>query len=1831
MVTVDEAIRLSEVLLSVHRQVAVREFLQSHRSSCTSLRRGCSVIAGGKVLEVLNETIKLQSFSFIPWKGFAPQVDPEQTLVVIPRLRHRSFRVTVGQDIIIFGELNQITVDPALTFQEDVLLICRTSLEEKLPMNALHMFSGSYCGWSRALDWIGHQLEDIPLGTQTFVDADPSVMTAWTKQHQQDCYHGPTSSEAKWDPSEKIGICSSVSDATILRRCQWSSNTIMTLSPPCVSWSRGGKMGGLDCPSGFAAFESVLLIELQQPLLVFFECADEMATHPHFVLLQTVLKLIGYIPIWQQIVPLHQLTHNARTRWLAVWKRFDVQGAPFETTIIPRAPPLTHWHADANKFWLPDDIKQQLILNSDARSKYGDPQLLPPAKRARLNSGSTQEVLAKRIPAFNEALPTLCCSYSKQHEIEALHLADKGIFASLMQEGNEFTFISPLTFVSLFGSTDKVVLPCDVPQAFHLLGNAIAQPHAVLGLAIGLLSVSNVQANILDLVQKSWRDRITAENAIVHRQGEWIEVHKRESFLRQLDFRFLLLPNPSIKYVCLRTILLFDGKTRDTSIPSGCTLIQAIKQILLLEDFDSTEVLCLSAQQQDLSEMTIEEALHAAPSIRCQWGNVPFADLTRGGHSFPETVPPPDDISPTVPFSAREDPVTTVIECKQQSFDDLRRHDAFREALSFIEHLNKVMTQSDDSKQPAALAWETPSLLFPIAIEQLDPLGCAQAQIDVLWPGKYQIYLGPCRLKKVADGPLLLVRPVEHPPNALVVFVEISPHSFIHLKAVPKQFPAQTGVLTPNGDHKLVSHNFRAIGSTMQCFTGDILVIEKINSSSVVAAGHHQTDRPAAQLPAGASFDQRVTFAIDTHGWAASDELQNALAILRSIEPSFLQACGFMQWDTFLNEFEEGPFEEMQFAPHGRTCLFLLVGSHWALVTVDRQPFHVTKVAVAGLPQQLGQRAAFITCRLLDIAPHRVSLDFDFLQPVPHMCGWTLMFQLFTKAEILDHLPDASYFWNILTTEERRTINELLTASQHYWTQANADPVLRGFAFQLRLDFFCQLALRGRNNDPVTTIQLDAVFPRDNPDTGATPSSQPGRPLSVRLPLIDSATQTAPNDRIHQRLQASQSNPGWLFSDALDYHCELLRLNVPNAQFAPPAKWNQEARSIDFLNDLNCRAASFERTVVPLLWNDHWVLCDICRDGWDFNLVIRGPTSLQPLSDHLAADVAFSVLCDEAVVHHSFISTNPPQHLCGWALLFDLYRRFGTLMPMPSPRLLNDLRTSSSAAWHVWIHEAAARQWGDSIDPMLRSFASSGLLLHLGRIDQGRFPEHYIAGGAVTAAPQTAAAIGPLTIHDPWAKKPPPSRWEDLSLGKTHPFHDEAGTQLSQLHRLQATGHNGGIVLVTKQNLAELIKLGTKQTFVALLPQLDDSSKAMLGVAAHGPFEVILQDKAAGQSYKRITHAIAIHGKFSFTLKDPAAEFHTSEIAELVLEYDSRLVQKADYEQAASSPVAFFKSYIAKHCSTYKDQITLYGFRHNRHPSASKQDDQLQIILKAPKAARPQLLQTSGVDSVLIRDYLEKGITPLDVTVIPKFWPINAKALRELSITAENVPGIAGALMTRRGLAVRAWSKEVAEVRKKLLPADPRLTASNIHVVPRLVLDSSGWPPGASPADIVEAVNKAVGLPPVPTRTFRSAGVHVWQLGFESPPKVDNFTVKINGDIFQILLAPVAASEKGSGKGKNNRKAANPKKPPETPSVPAPPGLPAFSTEHKRLDVLEARFDSLQGQVTGIEKKQSSIEQKLDSKFEDIGNTLRQLVQLSAQRPHEKSGESPPPKYPKTA
>lgn len=62
--------------------------------------------------------------------------------------------------------------------------------------------------------------------------------------------------------------------------------------------------------------------------------------------------------------------------------------------------------------------------------------------------------------------------------------------------------------------------------------------------------------------------------------------------------------------------------------------------------------------------------------------------------------------------------------------------------------------------------------------------------------------------------------------------------------------------------------------------------------------------------------------------------------------------------------------------------------------------------------------------------------------------------------------------------------------------------------------------------------------------------------------------------------------------------------------------------------------------------------------------------------------------------------------------------------------------------------------------------------------------------------------------------------------------------------------------------------------------------------------------------------------------------------------------------------------------------------------------------------------------------------------------------------------------------------------------------------------------------------------------------------------------------------------------------------------------------EEERLTRLESRFYQL-------EQRQAGFETRVESKFDQISDSLRQILAASHQRPREASGETPPPKLPK--
>ena len=249
-------------------------------------------------------------------------------------------------------------------------------------------------------------------------------------------------------------------------------------------------------------------------------------------------------------------------------------------------------------------------------------------------------------------------------------------------------------------------------------------------------------------------------------------------------------------------------------------------------------------------------------------------------------------------------------------------------------------------------------------------------------------------------------------------------------------------------------------------------------------------------------------------------------------------------------------------------------------------------------------------------------------------------------------------------------------------------------------------------------------------------------------------------------------------------------------------------------------------------------------------------------------------------------------------------------------------------------------------------------------------------------------------------------------------------------------------------------------------------------------------------------------GKVRFQLPEATFKMTTPAVAEVVLEFDSRLTSKSDIDKIKDSPIVMFKQAVNEALPNPNAAITLYGYRTSHHPGATKQECQLQCVLKAPSVSRKSLLEVSGLSM----------------------------------------------------------------------------------------------------------------------RTYRAAGVHTWVVTAQELPKASRFTLEINRELVEILVQEVVPSQpaRPSAKGKSKGKSKGNDVPAE-PIAPWPLKMPAQSQarpDDLRIDRLEERFEKL-------ESRQAQFEGRVDSKFDTIQDSLRQLLANTNPRARDASGETAPGKHQK--
>ena len=890
------------------------------------LRVGPNVHMCGEVLSMQDEMVKLRLIPFKVCLGFDLSETAGEFNLWIPNLRTRSIRLAQGCVIMCISEASIKGND--IFCSMEAKLLYRPEIASDLPWHVSHLFSGSFCGWSQAVQWLSDSTVDFRVNKELFVDHSNAVMSAWQKNHQAPMLVGPIKAEQEWIAADKIGVLSNVRDQSILHLVTAQGNHLATASPPCVSWSKGGKGRGLECEDGAAFLDAILLAFDMQVNVLVLECADEFLKHDHAKIVEKILRDLGYCRTWEQIVTLHPLTHNNRSRWLAVWVRASegsrAVGAHFGLT----SKSLEPWTSERYRFDLPDPVRVQLYLSDTDQAIYGSRDLLLPAKKHKLPPDATIEhVLHARVPLPGDPLPTLCASYSSQHELDPSHLAQKGIFAALMYDEGKFRFIEPTRFMCLLGATKQVTLPIDLQQAFLQIGNAIAVPHAIVAIAVALTSSTAIDLSPPKLAQQAWQARMHAEAAVVVVDGDYWSMMSNHSYAATFSPKQALDSEPGFMTMEIRYGI---NQSLSTSFPREATW-HSFNNAVLGIPAHIWKTIQLSADSRVVKKTeTLMKSFHDGQIIQVARYDCGVCSVCCNSH-------PTDLIPPTLPFEIVESQHT-------------------------LEHL--IANLDEDAYFGSADFWRIARFLDLCSFDPCNPrnslvtivLGEVGEAIAIALPCQaHRAQLGALLktffrnedwfITEIANSqfvqeqhPTFVVQTPKQCQQCLLLYECIGRPNEVKPVFVKPQTQTKTTIESPSQQWRVSFHN----GLPVQHLThfrvkhADVVTWNGIPKDQLVKAGGHPQAQQRYEIQAGSNFLTRCEFAENTDGFCAADELFFLAQLLERLAPEFARFPGVLYWNTNDHDFTSPGLGEIAVYNNRQTIIPILADAHWCAAEISR-------------------------------------------------------------------------------------------------------------------------------------------------------------------------------------------------------------------------------------------------------------------------------------------------------------------------------------------------------------------------------------------------------------------------------------------------------------------------------------------------------------------------------------------------------------------------------------------------------------------------------------------------------------------------------------------------------------------------------------------------------------------------------------------------------------------------------------------------------------------------------------------------------------------------------
>lgn len=289
------------------------------------------------------------------------------------------------------------------------------------------------------------------------------------------------------DPPANFVLCGDIQDVRVWGIAARCGIKTWFASSPCPPWSAAKNAEGLNSSDGRLIIVFIAAAGLSGCVMALLENVAAIEKHQHFPIVKGVAKESGLPVICHFVDSCTPLRPVKRRRWMAILARSSV----VDHLVLPLLSYMV-WPNEVKGMDMPRNLKiadaihvnmspterNVLEISPDRLNMLTDPLLLPPEDRK--NEVTPEQAFQKRVCTPFHSFGSIMACYFEQHELPKHLLSSKGLFAFVMQIGDQYRLASFWEFAAAMGFGVNTCFPDDPKMAYRMIGNAITPAHAVL-------------------------------------------------------------------------------------------------------------------------------------------------------------------------------------------------------------------------------------------------------------------------------------------------------------------------------------------------------------------------------------------------------------------------------------------------------------------------------------------------------------------------------------------------------------------------------------------------------------------------------------------------------------------------------------------------------------------------------------------------------------------------------------------------------------------------------------------------------------------------------------------------------------------------------------------------------------------------------------------------------------------------------------------------------------------------------------------------------------------------------------------------------------------------------------------------------------------------------------------------------------------------------------------------------------------------------------------------------------------------------------------------------